>query len=236
MPNFRAQRIAGRIVKTSLVLFVAFINIIILWRVFFSANTPKSINSLIPNETLSEAYGAQGDGTRFLYQDQLSLTYSKDARGYFGVPDYVYIPEANQMQIVFRYNNSTLRHLKEDFGLAEVPAKENELFDVTLLHVTDLTPDVTTDNEDSSTVTEVRIHPTSVKRDTTLLYTYYRFVFDGVTINEQDASSIFLDVYYLDALDYDAKAYGTLRLYDHLSEWLPYELSNADKKALVGTP
>ena len=232
MPYFRSQRIARRIVKASLALFVVFINAIIIWRVFISANIPKSIDALTPNEQLSAAYDNLGDGLEFLYQDQLSLTYGKDSKGYFGVPDFVFIPQADQVQIVFRYNNSTLRHLAEDFGLAEVPDKESELFDVTLLKVIDLTPENADDSDNPDAVLKTRIAPTSVQRDTTLLYTYYRFVFDGIHIEEDEIASIFLDVYYNEALNYEAPAYGTLRLYDHLSQWIPYELSSADKKAL----
>ena len=232
MPNFRAQRIAGRMVKASLVLFVAFINAIIIWRVFFSANIPEELNQLTKNPQLSAAYDTVGDEMRFLYQDQLSLTYGKDSKGYFGVPDFVFIPEADQVQLVFRYNNSTLRHLAEDFGLAEAPDKAADHFDVTLLKVTDLTPEIADDSNNPDAVLKTRIAPTSVQRDTTLLYTYYRFVFDGVSLSEDEIASVFLDVYYKEALDYEASPYGTLRLYDHLSEWLPYSLSSADKKAL----
>ena len=232
MPNFRAQRIAGRIVKLSLALFVVFINAIIIWRVFFSANIPKELHALTPNETLSQAYLKNGEEMQFFYQDQLSLTYGQDSKGYFGVPDFVFIPEAEQVQLVFRYNNSTLRHLAADFALPEAPDKANELFDVTLLKVIDLTPEIADDASDPNTVQKIRITPTSVQRDTTLLYTYYRFVFDGVSIDTGEIASVFLDVYYNEALDYEATPYGTLRLYDHLSEWLPYSLSSADKKAL----
>ena len=232
MPNFRSQRIAGRIVKISLTLFVVLINAIIIWRVFFSANIPKELGALTPNQALSDAYGTHGENLQFLYQDQLSLTYGKDTKGYFGVPDCIFIPEANQVQVVFRYNNSTLRHLTDDFALAELPSKDSELFDVTLLKAVDLTPDDADDGDDPNTVQKTRIHPTSVQRDTTLLYTYYRFVFDGVGIDKGEVASVFLDVYYSEALDYANVPYGTLRLYDHLSQWLPYKLSNADKKAL----
>ena len=204
MPYFRSQRIARRIVKASLALFVVFINAIIIWRVFISANIPKSIDSLTPNEQLSAAYDSMGDELRFLYQDQLSLTYGKDSKGYFGVPDFVFIPDADQVQIVFRYNNSTLRHLAEDFGLPDVPDKESELFDVTLLKVIDLTPENADDSDNPDAVLKTRIAPTSVQRDTTLLYTYYRFVFDGIHIEEDEIASIFLDVYYNEALNYEA--------------------------------
>ena len=57
-------------------------------------------------------------------------------------------------------------------------------------------------------------------------------VFDGVSIDKGEIASVFLDVYYQEALNYEAAPYGTLRLYDHLSQWLPYSLSSADKKAL----
>jgi hypothetical protein len=133
---------------------------------------------------------------------------------------------------VFRYNNSTLRHLAEDYGLAEIPDKAGEYFDVTLLHVTDLTPDTDADNNDPAALSSIRYKPTDVKRDTTSLYTYYRYVFDGIHVDEQAISHVFLDVYYLNDLNYEKDPYGTLLLYDQLHEWLPYDLTKADKKAL----
>lgn len=232
MPNFRKQRIAGRVIKSLFALFVLIVNCILLWRVLFSANIPNSLEALTVNEPLRAAYGQNGEALTLQYQDQEPTTYGQNNRGYFSIAEYVFIPEANQVQVVFRYNNSTLRHLAEDYGLSEIPDKSGAYFDVTLLKVTDLTPENETDGNDPATVEEIRYAPTDVKRDTTSLYTYYRYVFDGVTVDENAISHVFLDVYYVNDLDYEKTPYGSLLLYDQLHEWIPYKLTKADKKAL----
>ena len=226
--HFRTPFLIGRIIKISLVVFVVVINLLILWRVFFSANIPKEIKTIAPNATLCEVYREHGDDMTLQYQDQYTLNYDKGREGAFGVPTYVYIPEAKQLQVVFRYNNSTLRKLADEYGLTELPDKDNEYFDVSLLLVTDLTPEDLTDAEEACN----RIAPTSKTRDTTLLYTYYRYVFDGVEIDESAVSSLFLDVYYLEDLDYAQKPYGSLMLYTYSAEWRDVDLTARDKKAL----
>jgi len=231
MSDYRTPRVIGRVVKISLALFVLFINAIVIWRVFFSASIPKSIRALEANQPLAEAYAAHGDDLILQNQDQLSLTYAEDNAGYFGIPEYVIIPQANQVQIVFRYNNSTLRHLAEDYELSEIPQKSLEWFDVTLVKTTDLTPDNREDDLNPEMLSRERIQPSSRTRAETALYTYYRLVFDGVTL-EPDTRGILIDVYYLGDLDYEKEAYGTLCLYDDQAFWFDYELTRADKKAL----
>ncbi|MBQ2734324.1 MAG: hypothetical protein IJF33_00680 [Clostridia bacterium] len=228
MPNFRKQRILGFVLKSLFTLLIFAVNALIIWRVAFSARIPDSVGTLHVNDALREVYEQTDGNLTAQYQNQLSQTYGEDNAGYFGVPEYFFIPEAKQVQVVFRYNNSTLKHLAKDYGLVEVPAKSGEYFDVTLLKVTDLTPEDETDDA----VESIRLSPTYVKRDTTQLYTYYRFVFDGVEIDESAICHVYLDVYYLEDLDYEKEPYGTLLLYDQLHEWLPFDLSRADKQAL----
>ena len=232
MPDFRKQRIIGFVLKTLFTLLILAVNALIIWRVAFSARIPGSVGTLVVNDRLREAYEENDGRLTAQYQNQLSTTYGEDNAGYFGVPEYFFIPEADQVQVVFRYNNSTLKHLAQDYGLAETPAKSGEYFDVTLLKVTDLTPEIEDDGKDPSTVESLRLRPTHVTRDTTLLYTYYRFVFDGVEIDEDAVCHVYLDVYYLEDLDYEKEPYGTLLLYDQLHEWLPFDFDRADKKAL----
>ena len=231
MPNFRKQRIAGRIVKLSLTLLILAVNAIVIWRVFFSANIPKEISALAPNEALCEAYAEHGDGLLLRYQEQKSLTYAEHNAGYFGVPEYVFIPEAEQVQLIFRYNDSTLRHLQEDFELTEAPEKALEWFDVTLVKTVDLTPENEEDNRDPATLQVERFMPSRTVRVETSLYTYYRLVFDGVVVDEL-TDGVFLDVYYNGAVDYEQTPYGTLCLYDAKSPWIDTKLSAQDRRAL----
>lgn len=229
----RAPRILRRVIKTIFVLFVFAINAILLWRVFFSANIPADIKAVTPTQELLAVYGAQGNDTVLQYQEQATVTKGEKDYGYFGAPKVVFIPEAKQVQLVFRYNNSTLEHLAEDYALSDVPDKALTHFEVTLVKTTDLTPGTAEDNNDPTKLARTRYHATEAhtERETTLLYTYYRYVFDGVTV-DTDTVGVFADVYYLEDVNYDNDAYGRLCLYDQALPWLNYPLSSADKKAL----
>lgn len=231
MPNFRKQRIAGWVIRSLVLLFVLAINAVLLWRVLFSANIPKSIDTLDANDALRAAYATYSDDLQLLYQDQASVTRAEHNYGYFSVPKCTFIPEAEQVQVVFRYNNGTLKHLAADYELAEIPSREEDLFDVSLILTTDKTPEDKTDNSDPSTLQKERIVPTSVKRETTALYTYYLLVFENVTV-EDTTAGVFVDIYYNEDINYDASAYGTLCIYSPDDEWLERSPSRNDKKAL----
>lgn len=231
MRGYRTARAIGvvfRLVATLLILSVAGV---VIWRVFFSAKIPKSVCYLQKNEVLSAAYAENGGNLTFRRQEQASITRGEKNNGYFSIVDCVFIPEAEQVQIVFRYNNSTIRHLAADYGLDAIPDKSADLFDVTLLRTTDLTPDDASDNGDPTTFASERIHATSATRAESALYTFYRIVFDGVSI-ESDTEGIFSDIYYLGALDYSATPYGTLCLYASGDKWISRPLSAGDRVAL----
>lgn len=233
MPDFRRQRVAKRVTRGLFVLFVLFVNALLVWRIFFSTVIPKSVGTMLPNEALSAACEQYGADLTLRYQKQDEITSAKKNYGYFAVVQCVFIPEANQVQIVVRYNNSTLKHLALDYGLSEIPSKDLHLFDVTLIKTTDLTPDVADDDlTDTSTFSSTRYFPSeSYVRDTTQLYTYYRYVFDGVEVDDLTIG-VFADIYYVEDVDYEKPAYGTLCLCDSRSPWLPFEVSRADRKVL----
>ena len=233
MSTRRTVRIVGFVFKTLFSLLILGVCAILLWRIFFSMNEPNGVSTIYVNQPLKEAYEEHGEDLVLKYQNQFSMTYSEENAGYFGISQYVIIPEADQIQVVLRFNNATLTHIKEDFGLAETPKKgDPELLDLSLRHITDLTPDNKSDNEELSSLDIKRIQPSYVTVDTTALYTYYRIVFDGVSINESAVSNVILDIYYNDTVDYNEKAYGSLLLYDNLADWFDYDLTREDKKAL----
>ncbi len=232
MSTRRTMRIIGVVIKTLFSLLIFSVCAILIWRIFFSTRLPDSVADLHVNAPLAEAYRTHGDQLTLKYQNQFSMTYSEENAGYFGVSEYVIIPEANQIQVVLRYNNSTLDHMQKDFSLAQKPEKGSDILDLTLRQIIDLTPLDKEDNNDTSTLSITRHAPSHVTTDTTALYTYYRLVFDNVVIDESDVSSIMLDIYYKGALDYNEKAYGALLLYDNLGDWFEYDLSATDKKAL----
>ena len=209
---------------------------ILLWRIFTSGD-PASMKTLDANAPLVEAYEkAQAEGREmdmFTQEQPTTITTAEHNYSYFAVSNVVFIKDADQIQLTFRYNNSTIRHLAEDYELPEIPARESELYDVTLWVVYDLTPDVVGDDEN---VEYVRIHPTASETvaEQKSLYNYRKFVFDGVDFDttEKPILTVFMDVYYVEDVNYEEDPYGTLPIYQYVYENKPYTLTDKDIKAI----
>lgn len=234
-------RIAGNLIKFTAAAIVAGVIALILWRIYTSG-TPSDLKAMIPNDRLSAAYGEQGDDLYIFKQDHKSITTAKRNYGYFAITDYYIIPEADQIQLVFRYNNSTIRSLAEDYKLDKTPATDAKLFDLTLVLQTDLTPDNDKDNAGDvpEAVSYVRLMPVSAERKQTTLYNYFRYVFDfgeaGLSLSDildsGELLAVYADIYYNEDINYDELAYGTLFLYDYKTDIVKERLTSKDKQAI----
>lgn len=232
MASYRAPRIMGWITKLMASLFVFGVCGILVWRVFFSTAIPKSIDVMTPNPKLTEAYLENGSDLSFRYQELSSISRAEDSYGYFSVESCVFIPEAEQVQLIFRYNNSTIRHLQQDYGLTELPEKSQHLFDVSLVITDDLTPETHEDDDRGENLESRRILPSATPiREETALYTFYRYVFDDVSV-EDVTNSVYLDVYYVEDVNYDSRPYSSLLLYAWDETWLDYRPTKSDWKAI----
>ncbi len=236
MANVSGWRVTKIILKAIVILVIAGTVGLLLWRIFTSGD-PAEMKALKANDKLAEAWKrAEAEGralSMFTQTQPTDITTAKHNYNYFAVSNVVFIPEVEQVQLTFRYNNSTIRHLKEDKGLAEIPDRHDHLYDVTLWAVYDLTPDVTGDDDN---VEYVRFHPTEAltTADTKNIYNYRKLVFDGVnmTSSERPLLTVYMDVYYVGDVDYEAEPYGTLPLYQYIYPNEPYEPTEADRKAL----
>ena len=231
------MKIAGKILKWffhALCLVVVFGTIgLSLWRIFM-LGTPNEMKGVQPNETLRKAYWENGEKLTVFYQEQNSLTRAEENAGYFGAIEVCFIEEADQLQVVFRHNVSTLKHLKEDYSLAEVPSRSENHFDVTVVVGTDLTPDNKEDNNgnDPACVSMVRYYPSSCTEYQNSLYNYYKLTFDGVSIDDLTLV-VYMDVYYKGDVNYDKKPYGTLCLYDYGLKRIERKLSDSNLSAIA---
>ena len=233
----------GRLLKFLLFCVILTICILLLWRVF-STGIPKEIKYLTSNPDMKGAYAQKGEELYVFEQVYDQITRSERNAGYFGVPEAKFIPDANQAQVVFRYNNSTLREVATDYSLPSVPSREEELFDVSMVVCIDLTPENKEDNigEKLANFKNVRIKPSSTQSSKNTLYNFQRLVFEFenaeeplnlAALLEQDAIiAIYVDVYYKNGLDYEKDAYGTLCVYDYRREDLAVKLAGKEKKAL----
>ena len=223
--------IAGHIVRGLFSALIFSMCALLCWRVFFSGILPSQMKRLEPNAALKQALDANGTLSLFT-QEQTSVTRGEGNQGYFGVPRFVFIEQADQVQVVLRYNNGTLKSIREDFGLDAVPPRGERIFDTTLTITTDLTPEDQTDNKDGDpSLHKERIAPTSCTIDTTLLYTYYLLTFDNVELTPETLV-VYLDIYFEQDVNYDQAALGTLRLYHHEEARIDEELTRKEQKAI----
>lgn len=227
--NITVGKIISKTIKYLFLALIFFINGILIFRMC-SSSEPASMKALMVNDKTIEAYKKSGYDLYMFYQKQDSITRGENNSGYFSVEQVVFIPDAQQVQVLVRYNNSTLKALATDYGLDSVPDRNKDLFDVTLIKTTDLTPDNSEDNSNPEFLQKERFYPSKMIKDEKNLYNYRKFIFDGVT--SEDAVGIFVDIYYNENIDYEKSAYGTLCIYDAQSQNFDYKLSSSDKKTL----
>lgn len=226
-------------------LIVFAVCVFMIWRVS-STGTPKELEALSKNDKLSAAYSESGEELYMFKQNQDIITRADYNAGYFSIPDYCFIPDANQLQLVFRYNNSTLKALATDKKLDSVPDREGDYFDVSLVLYIDLTPDNDEDNGDTNSpnIKKIRCKASDVKKGKSTLYNFYRYTFDFEDCDEPLEIKELLDsgtviaihaqFYYNEELNYDESPYGALLLYDPDMKNIRVKLSSADKKSLEG--
>ena len=234
-------RIAKITVKSVGLLLVFGTIIFFIWRAFFSTAIPAEVKLLSPNPALRDAYKAalaEGKELTVFYQEsQYDTTTVRDKNySYFSAKEVRFIQEANQVQLLFRYNNATIRSLVKDYELPEIPDRTTDLYDVTLYVAYDLTPDDVTDNDgnDPDSVRFVRYYPTATQSATSLMYNYRRLTFDGIDMNVTDnpVLAVYVDVYYVEDIDYEKDSYGTLCIYDYATKKEYCTLTKDEAEAL----
>jgi hypothetical protein len=200
---------AGKVAKISFKVVILGISLFIysffIFRLCSTQEAPKSVSSIVWNETTRAAYQANPDEFQILSQEP--STFITD-NGRFWISDVVYLPQAKQLQLTIKYNDSTLKYLKEALtkqqaeaqttqndGGADQPLPEivlpDEPFDYSLL-----------DNSG------VRYHEYTSAADRAQNYNYRRLVFENIEIPEHAA--YYVDMYYVGAIDYSAIPYGSL--------------------------
>lgn len=234
----------GRVIKFLFVCLILTVCVFMLWRIF-STGIPKNIDTLMPNSELKQAFSNKGEELYIFEQKYDNITTAEHNYGYFAVPKAVFIPELNQAQIVFRYNNSTLTSLATDYSLEAAPERERDVFDVSLVFYIDLTPENLEDNDDigTDTIKEIRVQPDDSVSERTTLYNFYRYSFDfdkaeeelnmQKLIDDGVLISVHAEFYYEGDLDYNEAPYGALSLYHHQRKNYDVKITARDKKALA---
>ena len=226
-------KIAGLIFKGICVFFVVAVFALLAWRIIDSKTEPREVRNVIPNEILYDAYEKNGGKLTVFTQSQEPFTRAENNYGYFHIGESLFFEDTDQLQFTLRYNNSTIEHLVIDHSLPMLPSREEDLYDVSVVIMYDLTPDNDEDNygDDESAVSYKRFFPSQCVSAQKTLYNYRKFVFDGIEITDR-VLAVYVDIYYKGAIDYDADAYGTLLIYDFETKNEEYKLTLGDKNAI----
>lgn len=208
--------VIGKCLKWAGLALAAVVFGVMLWRINAMESLPSEIRTLSVNQALYDAYKAadsEGKMLEMFTQSKLDpVTTNQEAYGYFWVAEAVFIPDAQQLQLVVRYNNSTLEHLASDFKLGRIPAREEEVLLPVVRVLEDATPDNPDDNEEESswivhTLTPAE-DPRAAQKD---VYNFRRYVVDGVVVNN-DIIGVVVDFYYIGDPDAESPL-GTLYVY-----------------------
>ena len=239
---------AWKIIWFAIGCLVLTVCIFLIWRVS-STGIPNNLEALSKNNRLSTLYAQKGEDMYMFKQAQDVITRGENNSGYFSIPQYVFIPDANQLQLVFRYNNSTLDAVAKDKKLSGSLDRDKDHFDVSLVFYMDLTPENPDDNEyvDSKSIKKIRCKGHITGKDQTTLYNFYRYTFyfdeseEPIDINKllKDKALIAIHAQFhykgdmnKDGKEYPDKPYGALLLYDPAAENIRVKLTSDDKKAL----
>ncbi len=237
MAKSTTSRIAGWAVRLLIGAVICSILGVLLWRIL-SSGDPASMKAIQPNQKLYDAYASyladtDPDKGDFIILNQRYDTIIRegDAKGYFSVTQADFLPAAEQLQITFRYNNSTLKYVARDYDKPTALERGKDWFDVTVTVAYDLTPDNHADNDinDAASVRFERFLPSACVKDTKNLYNYERLTFDGIDIFEgfdqngepvmrTDVLAVYVDIYFNEDLDYEKEPLGTLMIYVYGTE------------------
>lgn len=245
VPKF--WKILGKCIKYTAIGLIIFINAFLLWRIFFSTNEPSAIKTLAGNEELSAAYekyladtdpeklgfalyqaGKDNIGTneKWRYPTDPPAGELKDNDyAQFFLTDVVFFPHADQSQIVLRYNRSALGVLAKDYELEKAPSKSEEVFDISL--VVYYKP-----SADSQTMS-MRLPASLCADDTTSLYSFWQFSFEGMPEFES-ISDMNVEIYYKGDVDYTEAPYSVIDIYDKALGTREYNLDKKDIAAIEG--
>ncbi len=220
--------ILGHVLRGLFVLLIVFVCALLIWRVAFSQKPPKELRLIAPNAVLCDAFAKEDGKLTVLEQpSQVSYTEAEDNQAYFRYDWCVFIEQADQVQLLFFYNNSTLEKIAEEHGLEEELPAGSEVFDVLLTQYIDVTPE----GHEGDIVTEkVELTPSDCDLGSNRngMYTFLRYTFDGVDLS--DTVVIYLDVFYEEV----EESLGTLRLYHNENKSEVRALNRKEEKVLKG--
>ena len=170
-----SKRVAliARIFQISIGVVLTVVIGLVIARIILFNYYPDSVTDVLYTDSLL-AY-KDANGTADLMTQINEILYDDNKEGNFFFDKLVCSPNANHLQVAFKYNTSLIRALNEKYGTTlDENADPTELFDIQLVR--------TRDGFDGTGKVEVESvgSLTGVVFDSLMMYRYVRVAFDGV--------------------------------------------------------
>lgn len=183
----------GKILKTVLICGIALCCAVLIFRIAIADHYPADVTAVIENSVLNAAYGENGEAPIAFTQTPIT-PYDNEEKGHFFFNSFLCIPDAKQVQVTLRYNDSTLEDIKTDMSLEEVPLGDDSRFSFYLRD----------GNGKLYSLSQAGFKHQFV-------YNYRRLVFDGIEI--ETSGYVYLDVYFGEADPETDAPYGSMLIY-----------------------
>lgn len=183
----------GKILKTVLITGIFLFCGMFILRIMLSEYWPAEAKAVYENSVLDAAYSEEGLPPEAFLQTPVT-PYDNKNKAHFFFNHFVVIPDAKQIQLTLRYNDSTLEDIKNDMKLDALPAGDDARFSYYL--------------RDASG--KVYAH-SSANYSHFMIYNYRRVVFDNVDTSV--TGMLYLDVYFGEADPESDVPYGSMLVY-----------------------
>lgn len=194
----------GKILKTVLVTGIFLFCGMFILRIGLSDYYPAAAKEVLVNDALSAAYSEDGSAPQAFTQDPVTPYDNKD-RAHFFFKFLVVVPEAKQLQLTLRYNDSTLEDIQNDLKLDKLPEGDDEGFSFYLRDANG------------------KLYPLSdASYEHFMIYNYRRLVFDNVDTTA--TGMLYLDVYFGEADPKTDAPYGSMLIFVPEKSVKNYEL------------
>ena len=202
----------SKIIKITLILSVSVFLVFLIGRIIFSDYYPKSMSRIYYTDELAGYYRERG--TISPKTQNIREPYDDEHAGNFIASNLIFEPDAKNLQVCIKYNDSALKNIAAFYSLDSVEGRA-DLFTYKLsVYKGDDQPPVAT-------------YPTSYTAyDSVWFYNYDKLVFDGVDMT--GATKIEVEIY----LTGDDTAFGSIVVFENNelhSAVSDYRLSSSER-------
>lgn len=198
---------------------IIFVYVLLFVRMCAVDGVPEGFDDLRVTNELIDIYNSEGGKDKFIYQSINKFNANKDSYGFFSVNKYVIIDGADQVQMIFKFNKSTLKSVAETYGLDEIDREARDTFQLSLVvknAIGEIVPpetdesgfevvpvDYNDERNEGKTYTLERIFPIYSEQIVEGRYNYIKLTFSKVDFDLQRTLAIFLDINYKDDIRYE---------------------------------